>query len=53
VDADGEVIEWIAGDGPGELSIPLVDTMKQWIFKPIYIDGKPMPYRGELEFRVN
>jgi hypothetical protein len=53
VDADGYVIEWIAGDGPGGLTIPIVEAMKHWSFKPIYIDGKPMPYRGELEFRVN
>ncbi|HKN21941.1 MAG TPA: hypothetical protein VJX73_11020 [Terracidiphilus sp.] len=53
VDADGYVIEWIAGDGPGGLSTQIVDAMKHWSFKPIYIDGKPMPYRGEIDFHVN
>jgi hypothetical protein len=53
VDADGYVIEWIAGDGPGGLTMPIVEAMKHWSFKPIYIDGKPMPYRGELDFRVD
>jgi len=53
VDADGYVIEWIAGDGPSGLTIPIVEAMKHWSFKPIYIDGKPMPYRGEIDFRVN
>ncbi len=53
VDADGYVIEWIAGDGPGGLTLPVVEAMKHWSFKPIYIDGRPMPYRGELEFHVN
>jgi len=53
VDADGYVIEWIAGDGPGGLTVPIVEAMKHWKFQPILIDGKPMPYRGEIDFHVN
>ncbi len=53
VDADGYVIEWIQVEGPGQLTIPIVEAMKHWSFKPFYVEGKPMPYRGELEFHVN
>jgi hypothetical protein len=53
VDADGYIIEWIAGDGPSQMTMPIGDAMKQWQFKPLYEDGQPRPYRGQLEFHAN
>ena len=52
VDADGRVIEEIAGDGPRELSEACFQAIGNWQFNPILEDGKPRPYRAQVVFRV-
>jgi hypothetical protein len=52
VDADGDVIESIAGDGPRELYRPCSQAIGKWHFSPILEDGKPRPYRAQITCRV-
>jgi hypothetical protein len=52
VDSDGRVIEEIAGEGPRELSQACFQVIGKWQFHPIMEDGKPLPYRAQVTFRV-
>ena len=52
VDADGKVIEQIAGDGSHELTIPCMIAIGKWHFNPILGNGQPRPYRAEVTSRV-
>ena len=52
VDAEGKVIEEIAVDGSGEVSLACMKAIGKWQFSPILEEGKPRPYRGEISFRV-
>lgn len=52
VDADGKVIEQIAGDGSPDLTILCMKAIGKWQFSPIMENGQPRPYRGEITFRV-
>jgi len=52
VDADGTLIESIAGDGPHELYQPCSQAIGKWHFSPILEDGKPCPYRARITCRV-
>jgi outer membrane biosynthesis protein TonB len=52
VDEAGNVIEVIAGDGPHELFTPCFAAIGKWRFNPIVEDGKPLPYRAQVTFRV-
>jgi hypothetical protein len=52
VDDAGNVIEMIAGDGPQELNKPCLEAIRQWRFRPMVENGKPVPYRAQVTFRV-
>lgn len=52
VDETGDVIESIAGDGPPELSAPSFQAIGKWRFTPLMENGKPVPYRAQIVFRV-
>jgi Gram-negative bacterial TonB protein C-terminal len=52
VDETGDVIEIIAGDGPHELSRPCFEAIKKWRFNPLIQEGKPLPYRAQVVFRM-
>jgi hypothetical protein len=52
VDNQGHVIEMIAGDGPHELSQACFQAIGKWHFSPIVEDGRPLPYRAQITFRV-
>ena len=52
VDAEGKLIEEIAVEGSGELSLACMKAIGKWQFSPILEEGKPRPYRGEISFRV-
>jgi len=52
VDETGDVIESIAGDGPPELSAPSFQAISKWRFTPLIENGKPVPYRAQVVFRV-
>lgn len=52
VDADGQVIEQIAGDCVSGLYQPCSAAIGKWKFSPIQQDGKSLPYRAEIQFRV-
>jgi len=52
VDADGKVIEQIAGDGSPELTMPCMNAIGKWQFSPILENGQPRPYRAEITFHV-
>ena len=52
VDAEGKVIEEIAVEGSGEVSLACMKAIGKWQFSPILEEGKPRPYRGEISFRV-
>jgi hypothetical protein len=52
VDADGKVIEQIAGEGDHELTVPCMHAIGKWHFSPILENGQPRPYRAEITFRV-
>ena len=50
IDAEGRLIEMIAGQGPYTLCGPAYDAIKKWQFRPMLENGEPRPYRGELRF---
>ena len=50
VDSDGHVIEIMAGDGPNNLFAPCMHAVQSWHFKPLIVDGKPVPFRTNLIF---
>lgn len=52
VDEAGDVIEIIAGEGSHEISTPCFEAIKQWRFNPMLLEGKPVPYRAQVVFRV-
>ncbi|HEV3305061.1 MAG TPA: hypothetical protein VGZ91_01365 [Candidatus Sulfotelmatobacter sp.] len=52
VDADGNVIESMAGEGAHELYLPCSHAIGKWHFSPIFEDGKPRPYRAQITCRV-
>jgi Gram-negative bacterial TonB protein C-terminal len=52
VDSDGQVIEEIAAEGSPELTIPCMDALKKWQFKPMMENGQPRPYRAKIVFVV-
>jgi hypothetical protein len=52
VDAEGEVIEQIAVEGSGKVSLACMTAIGKWQFSPILEEGKPRPYRGEISFRA-
>jgi hypothetical protein len=52
VDADGKVIEQIAGEGDHELTVPCMHAIGKWHFSPILENGQPRPYRAEVTCRV-
>lgn len=52
VDTDGQVIEMIGGSGPAVLTLPCMNALKKWHFRPINENGQPRPYRAEVQFRV-
>ncbi len=52
VDADGKVIEMIAGDGPTGLFTYCMKALNKWHFAPVMENGQPRPYRAEVEFHV-
>lgn len=52
VDINGDVIEWIAGDGAHELYQPCADALRKWHFRPIMENGEARPYRAQIVCRV-
>jgi hypothetical protein len=50
IDADGNMIEAIAGEGPLELWQPCFDSLKKWTFHPLMENGAPRPYRANIIF---
>lgn len=52
VDADGQIIEQIPGDCVPGLFMTCSKAIGQWKFSPIQQDGKSLPYRAEVVFRV-
>jgi hypothetical protein len=53
VDADGIVIEKIIAEAPPGVDFGTVDrALRQWRFKPLFVDGKPQPYRALLELHL-
>lgn len=52
VDADGRVIEMIAGDGPPGLSLYCMKAIAKWHFSPVRHDGQSLPYRAQIDFKV-
>ena len=52
VDADGKVIESMAGEGAHELYLPCSHAVGKWHFSPILEEGKPRPYRAQITCRV-
>ena len=52
VDAEGKLIEEIAVDGSGEVALACMKAIGKWQFSPFVEEGKPLPYRGEISFRV-
>lgn len=52
VDADGDVIESIAGEGAHQLYQACSHAIGKWHFNPIMEDGKPRPYRAQITCRV-
>lgn len=51
VDADGNIIEEIILDGPGNLFTPVDRALHKWHFQPIVENGQRLPYRTIIEFR--
>lgn len=52
IDSDGQIIEQIAGDCVPGLFSACSKAVGQWKFDPIVKDGKALPYRAEVAFRV-
>jgi hypothetical protein len=52
IDSDGRLIEAIAGEGPPKLSSAFYQAITHWKFNPLLQNGEPLPYRGEIIFRV-
>jgi hypothetical protein len=52
VDEEGNVIETIGGEGPHELYAPGMQALGKWRFPPMIVDGKAVPYRAQIIFRV-
>jgi hypothetical protein len=52
VDEEGNVIETIGGEGPHELYKPGMQALGKWRFRPMIADGKAVPYRAQIVFRV-
>jgi hypothetical protein len=52
VDADGGLIEQIAGDCLPAMYRPCSQALGKWHFSPILEDGKSLPYRAEIMFRA-
>lgn len=52
VDSDGGVIEQIAGDCAPGLFLTCSKAIGKWKFSPIQREGKFLPYRAEVVFRV-
>ncbi|MFZ3339747.1 MAG: energy transducer TonB [Terriglobales bacterium] len=52
VDEEGNVIETISGEGPSDLSSPGMQAIGKWRFGRLVLDGKPVPYRAQIVFRV-
>jgi hypothetical protein len=52
VDADGGLIEQIAGDCVPKMYRACSEALGKWHFKPIVQDGKSLPYRAEVMFRA-
>jgi hypothetical protein len=52
VDEEGNVIETISGEGPRELSSPGMQALGKWRFGRLVAEGKPVPYRAQIVFRV-
>lgn len=52
VDVDGKIIEMIAGNGPPGLFLDCMKALQKWHFSPLVENGKPRPYRAQIDFRV-
>ena len=52
VDADGGLIEQIAGDCVKGMYQPCSQALGKWHFSPIIQEGKQLPYRAEIMFRA-
>jgi len=52
VDADGKVIEMIAGGGPPGVFVHCMKALQKWHFSPIIEKGQARPYRAQVDFRV-
>jgi len=52
VDAEGKVIQQLAGAGASELTAACMNAVARWKFSPIIENGQPRPYRAEITFRV-
>lgn len=52
IDSDGQIIEQIAGDCVPGLFLTCSKAIGKWKFSPILKDGKALPYRAEVVFRV-
>jgi hypothetical protein len=53
VDADGGLIEQIAGDCAPGLFMTCSNAIGKWRFSPIVKAGKSLPYRAEIRFRTS
>ena len=52
IDADGGLIEQIAGDCAPGMYTPCSRALGKWHFSPIVKDGKSLPYRAEILFHA-
>ena len=55
IDATGKVSDAMPIQGPPELFQPAVDAIKQWVFEPATLDGKPVPviFNVTVNFKLN
>ncbi|WP_420238669.1 TonB family protein [Telmatobacter bradus] len=49
IDKDGHVKDLQAVSGPAELQQPALDAVRQWVYRPYLLDGKPV----EVQTRIN
>jgi hypothetical protein len=52
IDAAGNLIEAIPGEGPPGLFSICYQAVAKWHFSPILQDGQPRPYRAAIKFQV-
>jgi hypothetical protein len=50
VSTTGELTQFVPISGPDQMRIPAIAMAKQWVFRPLTVGGRAIPYEIILKF---